>query len=173
MSTSYHPQSDDQTEIVNKCLEQYLRCMTSDKPKEWSKWLPLAEWWYDTSFHCSSKITSFEVVHGRKPPTYTSYILGEASVATVDQAFRDRESLVRLLKENLLQPQNRMKKGVDKHRSERSFEVGDWVFLRLQPFKQTSLALRVNRKLAPPFYGPIKVLQKVGQVANKIELLVQ
>lgn len=43
MSTSCHPQSDGQTEIVNKCLEQYLRCMTGDKPKEWSKWLPLAE----------------------------------------------------------------------------------------------------------------------------------
>jgi hypothetical protein len=41
-SSSYHPQSDGQTEIVNKCLEGYLRCFVSDKQTQWFKWLPLA-----------------------------------------------------------------------------------------------------------------------------------
>jgi IS30 family transposase len=44
-STAYHPQSDGQTEVVNKCLENYLRCMTGSSPTQWVKWLPLAEWW--------------------------------------------------------------------------------------------------------------------------------
>lgn len=44
MSSAYHPQTDGQTEIVNKCLEQYLRYMTGERPKEWAKWLSLAEW---------------------------------------------------------------------------------------------------------------------------------
>lgn len=94
---------------------------------------------------------AFEVVYGQNPPTYTSYIPCETSVAAMDQNLRDRNSMVCLLKENLLQAQSRMKKMADKLRSERSFEVGDWVYLRLQPFKQTSLALGVNRKLAPQF----------------------
>ena len=56
-SSSYHPQSDGQTEIVNICLEGYLCCFVSDKKTQWIKWLPIAEWWYHTSFHTAEKMT--------------------------------------------------------------------------------------------------------------------
>lgn len=49
MSTSYHPQTDGQTEIVKKCLENYLCCFTQDRPKQWSSWLLWAEYWYNTT----------------------------------------------------------------------------------------------------------------------------
>ena len=58
----------------------------------------------------------------------------------------------------------------NKHWTERKFEVNDWVYLQLQLFKQASLALRIDNKLAPKFYGPYKVLQKIGQVVYKLEL---
>lgn len=41
-SSAYHPQTDGQTERVNRCLENYVRCMTRHRPKEWNKWLSLA-----------------------------------------------------------------------------------------------------------------------------------
>ena len=63
-SSSYHPQSDGQTKIVNKCLECYLLCFASDKQTQWVKWLPLAEWWYNTSFHTTSKVSPFMELYG-------------------------------------------------------------------------------------------------------------
>ena len=43
MSSAYHPQSDGQTEMVNRSLKQYLRAFVGDKPRQWVKWLPLVE----------------------------------------------------------------------------------------------------------------------------------
>ena len=64
-----------------------------------------------------------------------------------------------------------MKQQADQHRSERSFEVGDWVFLRLQPYKQMSLKqAKKDNKLAPKYYGPYKVVQRIGTMAYKLEL---
>ena len=54
-SSSYHPQSDGKTKIVNKCLEGYLCCFVFDKQTQWVKCLPLAEWWYNTSSHIATK----------------------------------------------------------------------------------------------------------------------
>ena len=58
--------------------------------------------------------------------------------------------------------QNHMKQA-DQHRSERSFEVRDWLFLRLQPYKQMSLKqAKKDNQLSPKYYGPYKVLQNIG-----------
>jgi hypothetical protein len=66
---------------------------------------------------------------------------------------------------------NHMKQQEDQHRSERSFEVGDWVFLRLQQYKQMSLKqAKKDNKLSPNYYGPYKVLQNIGTMAHKLEL---
>ena len=64
-----------------------------------------------------------------------------------------------------------MKQQENKHRIERSFEKGDWVFLRLQPYKDVSLKkLNKENKFAPKYYGPYKVLQKIGSMSYKLEI---
>jgi hypothetical protein len=63
-----------------------------------------------------------------------------------------------------------MKKQVDQGHSERQFAEGDHVFLRLQPYKKTSLKAEHCQKLEPKFYGPYTVLKRVGQVAYQLAL---
>jgi len=63
-----------------------------------------------------------------------------------------------------------MKSYTDQHRRELSFEVGDFVFVRIQPFRQQSLSRRKFSKLSPCFFGPYKVLKKIGTVTYELEL---
>lgn len=169
-SSAYHPQSDGQTEVVNKCLETYLRCMTSERPHLWCKWLPLAEYWYNTTFHTATQMTPFEAVYGRPPPIHLPYLPGESKVEVVARSLQDREDMVLLLQFHLLRAQHRMKQNEDLHRTERSFEIGDYVYVKLQPYRQQSTVMRSNNKLAPKFFGPYKIIDRCGAVAYKLEL---
>lgn len=68
MSSAYHPQSNGQTEVVNKSLEHYLRAFAIGKPTTWVEWLPLVEFWFNTNFHVATKMTPFEALYGYPPP---------------------------------------------------------------------------------------------------------
>jgi hypothetical protein len=80
LNTTYHPHIDGRTEFVNKCLETYLRCFASERQNQWAQWLPLIEWWYNTSYHTTIRMTPFEVVYGQNPPSILSYFPGVSKV---------------------------------------------------------------------------------------------
>jgi hypothetical protein len=105
MSTAYHPQTDGQMEVINCCLETYLRCFIADQPKGWTCWIPWAEYWFNTSFHESTQTTHFEVVYDRKPPPIFRCILGEVRVEAVQRELLDPDEVLKQLKLHLQRAQ--------------------------------------------------------------------
>jgi hypothetical protein len=134
MSSAYHPQTDDQTERVNLCMETYLRCFVHTCPNQWSSWLSLAEFWYNTSLHSTLGRSPFEVLYGHQPCHFGLQAADACSHQDLSSWLRDRAVMQSVAKQHLLHAQDRMKRQADKHRSERQFQVGDFVYLKLQPY---------------------------------------
>lgn len=135
MGTSYHPQSDGQTEVVNHCLETYFRCFTLEQPKVWSKFLAWAEYSYNTGYHSSANMSPFKIVYGRDPPLLHHFIPGEKKIVDLQQQLIARDNMLQVLPANLQKDQSLMKSLADTKRRDMSYEVGDMVLLRLQPYK--------------------------------------
>ncbi|KAA3477620.1 reverse transcriptase [Gossypium australe] len=158
LSTIYHPQIDGQIEVLNRCLEGHLRCMTGEKPSDWVSWIPLAEWWYNTTYHTTIQTTPYKALYGQGPPLHQPYFVGSSRLATVNRSLQVAEAAKHLLKFHLKRAQKPMKQFADKKRS-----VSELVYLKPQPYRQLA-----NQKLSPRYYGPYPIEAKIGQVAYKL-----
>lgn len=170
LSSAHLPQSGGQTEVVNRTLEMYLRYVVGERPKDWVRWLPWVEYCYNTCYHSSLPTTPFKLVDGCDPPRVFSYIPGTSKVDAVDIELCARDQLLAEACDKLLLAQTRMKRVYDDGHCEVHFEVGDWVWLRLHPYCQQTLANKCFHKLLPKFFGPFQVAAKVGTVANQLLL---
>ena len=144
--------------------------MTGEKPYIWSKWLMLVEYWYNTNFLTVTQATPYEIVYGQPPPVHLPYLRGESKIQVVARSLEQRENVILMLKFYLTRAQHRMKQQGDLHRSERHFEVGEFVYVKLQPYRQQSVMVRAHQKIARKYYSPYKVLDRHGSVAYKLEL---
>lgn len=170
MSSSRHPQTDGQTERVNQCLETYLRCFVHACLRKWRHWLPLSEFWYNTSFHSAIQMTPFHALYGH-PPRHFGVI--DTTVCRSDDLaswLQERALMQNLIKQHLERARQIMKDQADKHRTDRVFAVGDWVFLKVQPYVQNSVADRASHKLAFRYFGPFQVIVRVGEVSYRLQL---
>ena len=115
-------------------------------------------------------MTPFQALYGYAPPRWKEFAQGDAKALAVKSQLEENQRVMQVLKDNLTTAQNRMKQQVDKHRTEREFELADWVFVRFQPYKQLSLKEQGKNKLAPKFYGPYQIIQNISNVAYEIKL---
>lgn len=76
LSSAFHPQTDGQSEVTNKIIVMYLRCLAGDRPRSWLQWLHWAEYCYNTSYQSSLQVTPFRVAYGRDPPAMVQYVSG-------------------------------------------------------------------------------------------------
>jgi hypothetical protein len=141
-----------------------------ETPKQWTKWLPLAELWYNTSFHSSLHCTLFKALYGVDPPSGILPQLKLTDNSDVSVILKERQLFTEILKNQLAKAQNKMKIFADSNKSVRAFQVGEALLLKLQPYAQSSMVNCPFPKLAFKYFGPYEVLAKVGQTTYKLKL---
>ncbi|GKB89285.1 ty3-gypsy retrotransposon protein [Tanacetum coccineum] len=118
----------------------------------------------------SNRVDTILVVVDRDPPPLPPYVADETKNADFKHQLIERDDMLKLLRSNLVKAQDRMRNQANTKRREQSFQEGDYVFVSIQPYRQKTLAKRRYEKLSPRFYGPYRILRKVGLVAYKLEL---
>ncbi|OIT21745.1 hypothetical protein A4A49_52581, partial [Nicotiana attenuata] len=114
--------------------------------------------------------TPYEALYGQPLPLHLPYVSGDFGMEEVDRSLVTRELKFQVLKFHLTMSQQRMVEQANKHRYDRQFQVGDWVYLKVQPYMQLTLSTRHFTKLSFKYYGPYQLLEKVGTVAYKLAL---
>ncbi|KAL9441424.1 hypothetical protein AB3S75_020001 [Citrus x aurantiifolia] len=115
-------------------------------------------------------MSPFKALYGREPPVIPSYIRSSTLIQALDELLLERDALLTALKTNLRAAQHRMKQKANAHRRELELWVGDQVLVKLQPYRQISVANRLSNKLAKRYYGPFRVMERIGSVAYRLDL---
>ncbi|GKB05859.1 putative reverse transcriptase domain-containing protein [Tanacetum coccineum] len=169
ISTAYHPQTDRQSERTIQTLKDILWACAIDFGKGWVNHLPLVEFLYNNSYHASIKAAPFEALYGRKcrsPVCWTE--VREAQILSPELIQETIEKIVQI-KKRMQAAHDRQKIYADLKCKPMEFQVGDKVMLKVSPWKGV-IRFGKRGKLNPRYVGPFKVLEKVGEIAYKLEL---
>ena len=169
-STTCHPQTDGQTEVVNRTLSTMLRAVLKTNLRLWEECLPHIEFAYNRSVHSTTKLSPFQVVYGFNPRAPIDLLpLPPSETINLDASQRS-EFILKMhetTKLNIEKMNEIYRIAGNKGRKEVILEPGDlvWVHLRKERFPE----LRKS-KLMPRAAGPFKVLEKINDNAYKLEL---
>ena len=169
MSSAYHPQTDGQTERTIQSLEDLLRACVLEQGVSWVECLTLIEFTCNNSSHSSIRMAPFEALYGRRcRTTLCLYESGESALLG-PKVVQETMEKVKMIQEKMKASLSRQKSYHDKRSKDIEFQVGDHVFLRVNPVIAVDRALKC-RKLTPRFVGPFEIVEKVGVVAYRIAL---
>jgi hypothetical protein len=169
-STTCHPQTDGQTEAVNRTLSSLLRAIIKKKLKTWEDCLPHVELAYNRSIHSATNFSPFEMVYGFNPLSpldLTSLPLSER----VNLDGKKKAEFIKMIHEKArLNIERRTKQYVqqaNKGRKKTVFEPGDWVWLHS---RNDRFLEKRRSKLLPRGDGPFQIVERINDNAYKLDL---
>ncbi|KAD4982231.1 hypothetical protein E3N88_18902 [Mikania micrantha] len=169
LSTAYHPQTDGQSERTIQTLDDMLRASIIDFGGTWDDYLPLAEFSYNNSYHSGLGMPPYEMLYGRRCCTPVCW--GEVGPRELEnkEILKVTNQRIDQIRAHLKAAQDRQKSYADKRRRPIEYQVGDFVLLKVSPWKGV-IRFRKRGKLSPRFIGPFKIIARIGNVAYRLEL---
>ncbi|MCO5553469.1 hypothetical protein L7F22_006990 [Adiantum nelumboides] len=169
-SSSFHPQTDGQSEEANSTVLDLLKCYVSEHKATWEHYLPLVKYAYNNTVHTSTGKASFEIVEGGKkvPPILQT----KDKIFEADKYVQNTDEAYRRIKLAIETTQSKQKKAADRHRRELVFSLGDWVLLRFEKARLRKMKgkERLFPKLDMRYYGLFQVCDKISDVAYRLKL---
>ncbi|KAH9649300.1 hypothetical protein KPL70_025934 [Citrus sinensis] len=169
-STTCHPQTDGQTEVVNRTLSTLLRAIIKKNIKTWEDCLPLVEFAYNRSVHSATKYSPFEIVYG----FYPLIPLDLTPLPVSEHVNLDGKKKAEIVKQihgrtkfNIEWRIEQYAKQANKWRHKLVFEPGNWVWLHM---RKERFSERRDSKLLPRVDGPFQVLERINDNAYKLDL---
>jgi hypothetical protein len=169
-SSAFHPQTDGQTEVINRSLGNLLRCLITDHHITWDLLRPHAEFAYNSSVNRSTGLSPFEIVTGKRPQVpldLTPLSLHSPSSQEADEFSHHIQNIHAEVRRRLVVSAKKYKENADLHRRPVSFEVGDFVLARLRPerFPRGSFHKLHHRRV-----GPFQIIKQLGVNAYQLAL---
>jgi len=165
LSTTFHPQTDGQTERTIQTLEDLLRACILEFEGNWEDHLPLVEFTYNNSYQAIVGMAPYEALYGRKYRTPLCWEeLGDRKLNGLEMVQITTEK-VKIIKDRMKAAQDRQKSYADVRRRPIDFNVGDRVYLKVAPWKHM-LRFGMKGKLAPRYIGPYEVIERIGSVGG-------
>ncbi|XP_075483798.1 uncharacterized protein LOC142523951 [Primulina tabacum] len=169
MSTAYHPQTDGQSERTIQTLEYMLRAVVMDFKGGWQESLSLVEFSYNNSFQATIGMAPFKALYGRKCRSPICWEdVGERQMSR-PEFIQEMKDKVELIRKRMKTAQDRQASYANKRRRPLEFQVGDYVFLKVSPFRGT-MRFGHKGKLAPRYIGPYMIVERIGTLAYRLDL---
>ena len=171
LSTAYHPQTDGQTEVMNKTLGIMLRAFIDEKQTNWDLLLPAAEFAYNNSVHHSTGHSPFFLNTGQHPRIPSSLLaLTTSNVPSVQDFLETQSQALISAKDALQRAQEHQATQADKRRRDHDFKVGDKVLLKAENITIPADSGLRSDKLKPQFIGPFTLLEQHSPVTFSVDL---
>ena len=168
MSSGYHPETDGLTERANRTVEQILRNYVNDLQNDWDEYLASVQFAINSSKQASTKVSPLGMIHGREPVTPASLLhKTDTRLPAVEKFLNTRQTIIEAAKKNMEAAQEHQAKNADRARRDVEFAVGDKVRLATE---HTPVNVGPAYKLCARFAGPFKIIQKINDVAFKLQL---